>query len=107
MHAVSDKYPFLKITNSVVWVRERTISTEPPPLVSEVSARFTDTRCHVVSVTDHFGHTSILGLIDRILYFIFQVAPQLYSRGWVDPLQAHYFSENTVAPGIELGPLDL
>jgi hypothetical protein len=32
-----------------------------------------------------------------------QVARQLSSRGWVDPFQTHYFSENLVAPGIEPG----
>jgi hypothetical protein len=30
-------------TNSVAWVRERAIPTERPPLVSELSAKFTDT----------------------------------------------------------------
>jgi hypothetical protein len=29
---------------------------------------------------------SILGFLDRNPYFFFQVAPQLYSRGWVDPV---------------------
>jgi hypothetical protein len=49
---------------------------------------FADTGWHVVSVTDPCGR--ILGFLDRSRYFIFQVAPQLYSRGWVglvlDPL---------------------
>jgi hypothetical protein len=27
-----------------------------------------------------------LGALDRSRYFFFQVAPQLYSRGWVDPV---------------------
>jgi hypothetical protein len=35
--------------------------------------------CSVVSATD--PHSRILGLLDRIRYFFFQVAPQLYSRG--------------------------
>jgi hypothetical protein len=30
----------LRSTNSMVWVRERTIPTEPPPLVGEVIANF-------------------------------------------------------------------
>jgi hypothetical protein len=37
---------------------------------------------HMVSVTDLYGR--ILGFLDRNRYFFFQVAPQLYSRGWVD-----------------------
>jgi hypothetical protein len=35
--------------------------------------------CHMVSVTDPYVH--ILDFLDRSLYFFFQVAPQLYSRG--------------------------
>jgi hypothetical protein len=47
--------------NSVAWVRERTIQTERPPLVDDVSANFfVDKECHVVSVTDPY---------DRILGF--------------------------------------
>jgi hypothetical protein len=49
----------------------------------------------------------ILRFLDRSRYFFFQVGLQLYSRDWVDPVPDHYFSENLVAPGIELGPLDL
>jgi hypothetical protein len=58
-------------------VPERTISTELPPLVGEVSAIFADRGCLVVSVTD--SHGRILGFLDRSLYYFFQVAPQLYS----------------------------
>jgi hypothetical protein len=43
---------------------------------------FTDKRCHVVSVTNPYGRN--LHFLDRSRYFFFQVAPQLYSRGWVD-----------------------
>jgi hypothetical protein len=43
-----------------------------------------DRGCHVVNVTDHYGR--ILSFIDRSRYFAFQVAPQLYSRGWADPV---------------------
>jgi hypothetical protein len=40
-------------------------------------------------------HCRILGFLDRSHYYFFQAAPQLF--------QAHYFSENLVAPGIEPG----
>jgi hypothetical protein len=33
---------------------------------------------------DPYGH--ILDFLDRSRYFFFQAAPQLYSRGWVDPV---------------------
>jgi hypothetical protein len=45
---------------------------------------FADGGCHVVSVTYPYGR--ILGFLDRSRYFFYQVAPQLYSRGWVDPV---------------------
>jgi hypothetical protein len=31
-------------------------------------------------------YVHILDFLDRSRYFFFQVAPQLYSRGWVDPV---------------------
>jgi hypothetical protein len=66
-------------TNSVASVRERTIPTERPPLVGEVSSNLADRGCHVVSVMDLYG--LILSFLDRSRYFFFRVAPQLYSRG--------------------------
>jgi hypothetical protein len=61
------------------------IPTEQPPLVSKVSANFfADRGCHVVSVTNPYDR--ILGFLVQSRYFFFQVAPQLYSRGWVDPV---------------------
>jgi hypothetical protein len=47
----------------MVWVRERTIPTERPPLVGEVIPNFSD----VVNVTDPYG--GILGFLDRSRYF--------------------------------------
>jgi hypothetical protein len=38
----------------------------------------------VVSATDPHGR--ILGFLDGSRYYFFQIAPQLYSRGWVDPV---------------------
>jgi hypothetical protein len=40
--------------------------------------------CHVVILTDPYGRN--LGFLDRSRYIVIQVAPQLYSRGWVDPV---------------------
>jgi hypothetical protein len=40
--------------------------------------------CLVVSVWDPYGCNFYF--LDRSCYFFFQVAPQLYSRGWVDPV---------------------
>jgi hypothetical protein len=45
---------------------------------------FPDRWCHVVSVTNSCG--CILDFLDRSRYYCFQVAPQLHSRGWVDPV---------------------
>jgi hypothetical protein len=45
---------------------------------------FADIGYHVVSVTNPYGR--IIGFLDRSSHFFFQVAPVLYSRGWVDPV---------------------
>jgi hypothetical protein len=73
----------LSASNTFI-VRERTIPTERPPLAGKVSANFVGTACHVISLTDPYS--SVLDFLDRNWYFFFQVAPQLYSRGWVDPV---------------------
>jgi hypothetical protein len=53
-------------------------------LLAKLVATFGDRRCRVVSATDSRGR--ILCFLDRSRYFLFQVAPQLYSWGWVDPV---------------------
>jgi hypothetical protein len=78
--------------NPVALFRERTIPTELQPLVDEVSANFCGWGCHVISVTDPYGR--ILGFLDRSRYHSFQVAPQLYSRGWVDPPKVYTSYKN-------------
>jgi hypothetical protein len=60
----------------MLWIRERTIPTEGPPLVREVPT-FADRWCRVISATDPYGRN--LGFLDRSRYFFFQVAPQSYS----------------------------
>jgi hypothetical protein len=57
-------------------------------LPAKLGTTSADRGCCVVSTTDPYGR--ILGFLDRSCYFSSQVAPQLYSRGWVglipDPL---------------------
>jgi hypothetical protein len=53
-------------------------------LLAKLVQTFADRGWHVDSVTDPYGR--ILGFLDRSRYFFFQVAPQLYSRVWVDPV---------------------
>jgi hypothetical protein len=53
-------------------------------LSAKLVPKFPVTGCHVVSVTDPYGR--ILGFLGRSRYFFFHAAPQLYSRGWVDPV---------------------
>jgi hypothetical protein len=81
-HSTKIKKTITKL-NSLAWVLEGTIPTERLPLVGKVSAPFADTECHVVSVTDPYNR--ILDFLGRSRYYFFQVAPQLYSRGRVDP----------------------
>jgi hypothetical protein len=53
-------------------------------LSAKLVPTFADRGCHVVSVRDTYSR--ILGFLDQSRYFFFQVAPQLYSWGWVDPV---------------------
>jgi hypothetical protein len=53
-------------------------------LSAKLVPTFADRGCHMISETDPCG--LILGFLDWSCYIFFQVAPQLYSRGWVDPV---------------------
>jgi hypothetical protein len=53
-------------------------------LSAKLMPTFADRGCHVISVADPHGR--ILDFLDWRRYFFFQVTPQLYSRGWVDPV---------------------
>jgi hypothetical protein len=88
-----------KKLNSMVWVCERNIPTELSLLVGEVIANFS-------------GYRVPRGQRDRFLrpwssrqepLLFYQVAPQLYSRGWVDPVPDPLLLF-LVVPGIEPGP---
>jgi hypothetical protein len=68
------------LTYPVVVVRKRTIPTERPPLVGEVSVNSADRGCHVLSMTDPYGR--ILRFIDRQDYnAIFLIYLCVYSLG--------------------------
>jgi hypothetical protein len=88
----------------MVWVRERTIPTERPPLVGEAIANFCGQR---VPHGQRDGSLRPYSLFSRqeLLRF-YQVAPQLYSRGWVDPVPDPLLFF-LVVPRIEPGPPDL
>jgi hypothetical protein len=66
---------------------------------------FADTGCRVVSVTDPYRR--ILGFLDRSHYFFFQVAPRLYSRGWVDPVSEPPLLRKSGSAGNRTGTSDL
>jgi hypothetical protein len=68
----------------VVWVCERTIPTEPPPLVGEVSANFWRQWVQRYQRDRYLRPYSRFSRPEPLHFF--QVAPQLYSRGWVDPV---------------------
>jgi hypothetical protein len=53
-------------------------------LSAKLVPTFADRGCHVVSITD--PSSRILDFLDQSRYFFFQVAPHLYSWGWVDPV---------------------
>jgi hypothetical protein len=90
----------------MVWGRERTIPTDRPSdsrFTAKWLPTFVDRGCYVVNVADPYGR--ILGFLDRSRYFFYQVAPQLYTRGWVVPVPDPLLF--LVVPGIEHGPPDL
>ena len=66
-------------------VRERTIPTERPPPVGEVSTNFCGWR-GVTWSAPRIPTAVNLCFLDRSRYLFIQVAPQLTSRGWVDPV---------------------
>jgi hypothetical protein len=75
---LSSGWAIKQITNSVALVCERTIPTWRPPLVDEVSATFLRIEgCRLVSAAHPYVRN--VDFLDRIRYFFFQVAPQLYS----------------------------
>jgi hypothetical protein len=53
-------------------------------LLAKLVPTLSDRGCRVVSATDRYG--GILGFLDRSRYFFLQVAPEMYSRRWVDPV---------------------
>jgi hypothetical protein len=67
----------------VALVHERTVSTDRPPFVGEVSDNLCGKKvCRVVSAADRYCR--YLSFLDLSRYYFFQVAPQLDSR--VDPV---------------------
>jgi hypothetical protein len=66
------KFPWSESASELYRPSDRRLSAKLVPT-------FADRGCHVVSVTNPYG--CILGFLDRSLYFFFQVAPQLNSRG--------------------------
>jgi hypothetical protein len=100
----SEPFSIHNKTNSMVWVRERTIPTERPPLVGEVIANLYGWRMPRGQRDGSLRPYSGFSRQEPLLFY--QVAPHLYSRGWVDPVPdpTTFF---LVVPGIEPGPPDL
>jgi hypothetical protein len=65
------KTPWLESASELYRPSDRRLSAKLVPT-------FADRWCHVVSVTNPYGH--IFGFLDRSRYFFLQ-SPQLYSRG--------------------------
>jgi hypothetical protein len=69
-----------KSVKSVVWVRERTIPTEQPPLVCEVGANFCGYRIPRGQSDGSLGR--ILDFLDRNHYFFFQALSCTHEVKW-------------------------
>jgi hypothetical protein len=83
----NNKTPLPESASELYRPRDRRLSAKLVPTLA-------DRGCHVDSVTDPYG--SILDFLDRSRYFFFQVAPQLYSRGWVDPGLCNNINNNSI-----------
>jgi hypothetical protein len=81
----------LKKLNSMVWVRVLTIPTERPPFVGEVISNFLRIEGATWSAWRILRPYSWFSRYEPLLFY--QVAPQFYSRGWVDPVPdpLHFF----------------
>jgi hypothetical protein len=89
---------------SVALVRERTVPTERLPIVGEVIANFCG---YKVPRGQRDGSVQAFSRFSRQEPLLFyQVAPQLYSRGRVDPVSDPLLLF-LVVPGIEPGLPDL
>jgi hypothetical protein len=69
---------------SMVLVRKRTIPTERPPVVGEVITNFCGYRVSRGQCDGSLRPYSRFSRQKPLLFY--RVAPQLYSRGWVDPV---------------------
>jgi hypothetical protein len=92
-------------TNSMVWVGERTIPTERPPLVGEVIAYFCGYRVPRGQRDRSLRPYSRFSRQEPLLFY--QVAPQLYSRGWVDPVSSPWSESKSSRPARSPSPYRL
>jgi hypothetical protein len=90
MLSVKRKYPWPESASELYRPIDRRLSTKLVPT-------FAHRGCHVVSATDPYGR--ILDLLNRSRYFFFQVAPQLSSRGWADPVPDLLLLSKSGSPG--------
>jgi hypothetical protein len=100
--------------HSVVWVRERTIPTERPPLVGEVRANFLRIKGATWSAWRIPTAVISVFLTGTATFYFKWLLSCSHEAEWI-PFQTHCFSESLVAPGIkpdlwicsqELWPLD-
>jgi hypothetical protein len=75
------RYYFFQVNKQTPWPESASELCLPSDRLLSVKLvrTFADRGCHVVSMTDPYGH--ILGFLGRSRYFFFQVVPHLYSRG--------------------------
>jgi hypothetical protein len=69
--------PWSQSASEIFWLSNRCLSAKLVP-------NFADRGCCVISMMDPYGR--ILRFLDWSRYYLFQVAPELYSWGWVNPV---------------------
>jgi hypothetical protein len=80
--------PWLETANELHRPSDHRLSAKLVPTLA-------DRGCHVVIVTDPYSR--ILAFLDRSRYFFFQVAPQLYSWGWMSSVPDPLFLKKSVS----------
>jgi hypothetical protein len=93
---IKQKIPFLL-------VRKRTIPTERPMRPAKLMPTFFAGRCCVTSTADPNPVNSVF--LDRTRYISIQVAPQLSTRGWVDPVPDPLFLRKSGSARNQTRPL--
>jgi hypothetical protein len=99
-------YAYSRLQSANTYEKKKTPESESASEIYRLSDRsvsaklmktFADEGCRVDSVTEPYGRN--FGFLGRCSYFFFQVAPQLYLQGWMDPVPDPLLLRNSGSAG--------